>query len=121
MAPSRCAAFCGPLSPASRPSTRRRSSAMRITRRPKPSFDEVVRQYSGVLPPPLQKYPRVSVVVCAYNAERTMDQCLASLAELNYPNYEVIVVNDGSSDRTLEIAESYGYCRIISQPNKGLS
>ena len=90
-------------------------------RRPKPSFDEVVRQYTGALPPPLQRYPRVSVVVCAYNAERTMDQCLASLAVLNYPDYEVIVVNDGSRDRTLEIAESYGYCRIIDQPNKGLS
>ena len=90
-------------------------------RRPKPSFDEVVRQYKGALPPPLQSYPRVSVVVCAYNAERTMDQCLASLAELNYPDYEVIVVNDGSRDRTLEIAGGYGYCRIIDQPNKGLS
>jgi glycosyltransferase involved in cell wall biosynthesis len=90
-------------------------------RRPKPSFDEVVRQYNGILPPPLQRYPRVSVVVCAYNAERTMDQCLASLAVLNYPDYEVIVVNDGSRDRTREIAEGYDYCRIINQSNKGLS
>jgi glycosyltransferase involved in cell wall biosynthesis len=90
-------------------------------RRPKPSFGEVVRQYTGILPPPLQRYPRVSVVVCAYNAERTLDQCLASLAVLDYPDYEVIVVNDGSRDRTLEIVESHGYCRIISQPNKGLS
>ena len=90
-------------------------------RRPKPSFDEVVRQYNGVLPPPLQRYPRVSVVVCAYNAERTIDQCLASLAALNYPDYEVIVVNDGSRDRTREIAEGYDYCRIINQVNKGLS
>jgi glycosyltransferase involved in cell wall biosynthesis len=90
-------------------------------RRPKPSHDEVVRQYNGTLPPLLPRYPRVSVVVCAYNAERTMDQCLASLAVLNYPDYEVIVVNDGSRDRTLEIAEGYDYCRIISQPNKGLS
>src|SRR5437899_1269451 len=90
-------------------------------RRPKPSFDEVVRQYNGVLPPPLRRYPRVSVVVCAYNAERTMNQCLASLAVLNYPDYEVIVVNDGSRDRTREITEGYGYCRIINQPNKGLS
>src|SRR5437868_5174302 len=90
-------------------------------RRPKPSFDEVVRQYTGILPPLLRRYPRVSVVVCAYNAERTMDQCLASLAVLNYPDYEVVVVNDGSRDRTLELAESYDYCRIISQPNKGLS
>src|SRR6266853_139581 len=90
-------------------------------RRAKPSFDEVVRQYTGNLPPPLRRYPRVSVVVCAYNAERTMNQCLASLAALNYPDYEVIVVNDGSRDRTLEIAESHGYCRIISQSNQGLS
>jgi GT2 family glycosyltransferase len=90
-------------------------------RRAKPSFDEVVRQYSGPLPPPLQRYPRVSVVVCAYNAERTMDPCLASLAVLDYPDYEVIVVNDGSRDRTRQIAESYDYCRIINQPNKGLS
>jgi O-antigen biosynthesis protein len=90
-------------------------------RRPKPSFPEIERCYLGPLPPGLQRYPRVSVVVCAYNAERTMDACLASLAILNYPDYEVIVVNDGSRDRTLEIAESHRYCRIISQPNKGLS
>ena len=54
-------------------------------RRPKPSFAEVARQYNGALPPRLPRYPRVSVVVCAYNAERTMDQCLASLEALNYP------------------------------------
>ena len=90
-------------------------------RRPKPSLGAVAFQYNGVLPPILPRYPRVSVVVCAYNAERTIDPCLASLAALNYPDYEVIVVNDGSRDRTLEIAEGFGFCRIISQPNKGLS
>jgi glycosyltransferase involved in cell wall biosynthesis len=90
-------------------------------RRPKPAFAEVAAQYNGKLPPPLPHYPRVSVVVCAYNAERTMDACLASLERLNYPDYEVIVVNDGSRDRTLAISEGYPYCRIISQENKGLS
>jgi glycosyltransferase involved in cell wall biosynthesis len=90
-------------------------------RRPKPAYDAVAQHYHCALPPPLPRYPRVSVVVCSYNAERTMDQCLASLETLNYPDYEVIVVNDGSTDRTLEIAERYPYCRIISQPNKGLS
>jgi glycosyltransferase involved in cell wall biosynthesis len=90
-------------------------------RRAKPSFGDVARLYSSVLPPMLHRYPRVSVVVCAYNAERTIGPCLASLAALNYPDYEVIVVNDGSRDSTLKIAESYGFCRIISQPNKGLS
>ena len=90
-------------------------------RRPKQAFAEVAAQYLGQLPPPLPRTPRVSVVVCAYNAERTMFDCLASLERLNYPDYEVIVVNDGSKDGTLAISESFPYCRIISQENKGLS
>jgi glycosyltransferase involved in cell wall biosynthesis len=90
-------------------------------RRPKPALAAVRQSYDGALPPPLPRHPRVSVVVCAYDAERTMDRCLASLAALDYPDYEVIVVNDGSRDRTLEIAERHGFCRIVSQPNKGLS
>jgi len=90
-------------------------------RKPKPAFYAVKERYQGPLPPPLARAPRVSVVVCAYNAERTMDACLASLETLNYPDYEVIVVNDGSKDRTLEIAQKYSYCRIIDQENKGLS
>lgn len=87
----------------------------------KPAFQTVQQYYTKSLPPELPEYPKVSVVVCAYNAERTMDSCLASLEKLNYPNYEVIVVNDGSKDRTLEIAQRYDYTRIISQENKGLS
>jgi O-antigen biosynthesis protein len=87
----------------------------------KPAFDTVRERYQGPMPPHLPRYPRVSVVVCAYNAERTMEACLASLEKLNYPDYEVVVVNDGSTDRTLEISERFPYCRIISQPNKGLS
>ncbi|HEV2099218.1 MAG TPA: glycosyltransferase, partial [Stellaceae bacterium] len=74
-------------------------------RNPKPALAEAEKQYSGRLPPSLSRYPRVSVVVCAYNAERTIDRCLASLARLDYPDYEVIVVNDGSKDRTLAISE----------------
>jgi cellulose synthase/poly-beta-1,6-N-acetylglucosamine synthase-like glycosyltransferase len=87
----------------------------------KPAFQTVQQYYTAPLPPALPEYPKVSVIVCAYNAERTMDSCLASLKELNYPNYEVIVVNDGSSDRTLEITQRYDYVRLISQENKGLS
>ena len=90
-------------------------------REPKPAFAAVKERYTGPIPPALPRYPRVSIVVCSYNAERTMEPCLASLEKLNYPDYEVIVVNDGSTDRTLEIAERFPYCRIISQPNKGLS
>ena len=74
-------------------------------RNPKPAYAAVQAQYVAPLPPRLEKSPRVSVVVCTYNAERTMDACLTSLRTLNYPDYEVIVVNDGSTDTTLAITE----------------
>jgi len=87
----------------------------------KPAYQAVQKLYSGQLPPPLDRPPRISVVICAFNAERTMDACLASLRTLRYPNYEVIVINDGSTDRTLEISQRYPEVRIFSQENKGLS
>lgn len=90
-------------------------------RQKKPSFAAVQQSFQGQLPPPLPEYPRVSVVVCAYNAERTMAACLASLEKLNYPNYEVVVINDGSNDRTRAISEQFDYVRLINQENKGLS
>src|SRR3989304_10501653 len=76
-------------------------------RRKKPSFGAVQACYTAPVLPALPAHPKVSVIVCAYNAERTMDQCLASLAKLNYPDYEGIVVNDGSTDGTLEIASRH--------------
>jgi GT2 family glycosyltransferase len=87
----------------------------------KPAAAAIRLCYRGPIPPLLPRTPRVSVVVCTYNAARTMAACLESLSKLNYPDYEVIVVNDGSTDGSLAIAERFGYCRIISQPNKGLS
>ena len=76
---------------------------------------------NGTCPPALRQPPMVSVVICAYNAERTMEACLKSLRELDYPNYEVVVVDDGSRDRTAEISARYPEFRLIRQPNKGLS
>jgi cellulose synthase/poly-beta-1,6-N-acetylglucosamine synthase-like glycosyltransferase len=45
----------------------------------------------------------VSVIVPGYNEEQTISNCLYSLGKLDYPQYEVIMVNDGSSDRTLDV------------------
>lgn len=56
-------------------------------------------------PLPLPKVtPMVSVVVSARDAESTIAACLDSIARLRYPNYEVIVVEDGSRDRTAAFA-----------------
>jgi len=90
-------------------------------RKRKAAFRAVQAQFAGALPPSLGHYPKVSVVICAYNAERTMAACLDSLEKLRYPNYEVVIVNDGSKDATRAIAERYPAFRLINQENRGLS
>ncbi len=90
-------------------------------RKRKPAFHAVQAEFANDLPPALPKYPRVSVVICAYNAERTMRACLESLRALRYPDYEVIVVNDGSRDGTRAIAERYSEFTLVNQENRGLS
>ena len=65
--------------------------------------------------------PKASVVVCAYNAEVTLRECLVSLDAVDYPDLEVIVVDDGSSDSTAAIAADFPQFITISQENRGLS
>jgi GT2 family glycosyltransferase len=89
-------------------------------RAPKPAYEAVRRIYCGELPPRLENAPKVSVVICAYNAERTMEACLESLLRLRYEPLEVIVVDDGSTDRTLEISRRFPF-HVIHQENRGLS
>ena len=71
--------------------------------------------------PRLPRYPKVSVVVCSYNGAKTLDGCLRSLQKLNYPDYEAILVDDGSKDSMPEIAKRYPHIRYFRQDNKGLS
>lgn len=94
-----------------------------VDREPKPSYHAVREVFSAPVPAIPPDPPMFSVVVCSFNADRTMEPCLQSLQDLPYPNYEVIVVNDGSTDRTLEIARKYegGRIRVIDQRNMGLS
>lgn len=81
-----------------------------------------VREVFGASPVELlSQTPRVSVVVCTYNGGRTLEQCVRSLEELDYPDFEVIVVDDGSTDNTAEILQQFSEIRIIRQPNRGLS
>ena len=92
-------------------------------RQPKPALAAVSRAFAGAPFPPDEQaaWPRVSVVVCAYNAADTIDDCLTSLSALTYPNAEIIVVNDGSRDATGAIARRYPRAQVIDVPNGGLS
>ena len=69
----------------------------------------------------LSETPRVSVIVCSYNGGRTLEQCVRSLLALDYPDYEIIVVNDGSTDDSQAILERFPQVRAIHQANRGLS
>ena len=94
-------------------------------RRPKKAFytlEEKLGRNDSTLPHrPLPKAPFVSVIVCSYNGGPTLASCLDSLGKLNYPEYEVILVDDGSTDDTSYIAAQFPWVRYIHQSNQGLS
>jgi len=97
--------------------------AFGLTRRdrsPKLAFDAVAKVFSDELPPPLTAVPKASVVVAAYNAASTLGECLSSILDLNYPDYEMIVIDDGSTDSTSEIAKQAGV-RSIRVEHNGLA
>ncbi|MBU1767260.1 MAG: glycosyltransferase, partial [Candidatus Omnitrophica bacterium] len=50
--------------------------------------------------PPLKSYPLFSVIVPAHNEEAGIADTVRNLEKIEYPNFEVIVVNDGSTDKT---------------------
>ena len=66
----------------------------------------------------------ISIVVPIYNVENYLRQCLDSISEQTYKNFECILINDGSTDNSKQIAEEYltdSRFKLINQSNKGLS
>jgi len=89
-------------------------------RAPKPALQAVS---NALADSPFSKqgsWPRISVIVCSYNGSATIKDTFDGLLKLDYPNFEVIVINDGSTDATARIASEYPF-RLINTENRGLS
>ena len=73
----------------------------------------------------LHELPPISIIVPAYNEGPVIERALTSLMKLEYPEYEVLVVDDGSTDDTLRIASEWegqrgpGEFRVVTKPNGG--
>ena len=89
-------------------------------RRPKPALRAARAALADVPFRSDGEWPRISVAICSYNGSRTIREVLEGLKRVEYPNFEVIVVDDGSTDATAAIAGEYN-CRVISTENAGLS
>src|SRR5262245_17269465 len=65
--------------------------------------------------------PLVSILIPAFNSERWIQESIVSALGQSWPNKEVIVVDDGSSDTTYEVAQAFESrgVKLISQPNRG--
>jgi glycosyltransferase involved in cell wall biosynthesis len=93
----------------------------RADRSPRPALDVAERWNARTVRDLDVDWPSMSVVVCAYNAEPTMAECLSAATALDYPDLEILVVDDGSTDRTADIAETFPTVRVLREPHAGLS
>jgi O-antigen biosynthesis protein len=89
-------------------------------RQPKPALAAVSRAFAAAPAARNSAPPRISVVVCVYNGASTIADCCEGLLRLDYPDFELIIVDDGSTDNTAEIVTRYGL-PMIRTPNRGLS
>jgi len=69
--------------------------------------------------------PLISIMICSYNGERFIAQTIDSVLSQTYPNIEIVVVDDGSTDSTLEIIKTYQQrdkrIRLYIQPHQGFA
>lgn len=68
---------------------------------------------------------KISIIIPVYNAEKTLEKCLNSIMDSKYENYEIILIDDGSTDNSASIISNYANknnrIKLVSQPNFGPS
>src|ERR1051326_1670993 len=64
--------------------------------------------------------PLVSIVITSYNYERFLAEAISSALRQDYPNVEVVVVDDGSTDESVAVASSFPV-RVLARPHEGLA
>ena len=64
---------------------------------------------------------KISVIVPIYNSEKYISNCIDSILSQEYKDFELLLINDGSTDNTINIINSYndGRIKIYNQENKG--
>ena len=65
--------------------------------------------------------PLVTVVIPCYNQAHFLGEAIGSVLNQSYRNFEIIVVDDGSTDNTSEVASHYEEVRLVRQENRGLA
>ncbi|HET6810678.1 MAG TPA: glycosyltransferase [Acidimicrobiales bacterium] len=93
----------------------------RADRSPRPALGVAAEWNGRELSDLRDQWPTMSVVICAYNAAPTLDECLTHTCALDYPGLDIVVVDDGSTDETAEIARRHPRARLVSVPHAGLS
>ena len=92
------------------------------SREPKPALQAVRQAFADLPFPSTFQWPKISVAVCSYNGSRTVRDTFEALKQVEYPDFETIFVDDGSTDGIAEIAREYdGVHVIVHEKNQGLS
>ena len=91
---------------------------MRKAAVPPPGKDELIL-------PEKETAPKISIIIPVYNVEKYVGKCLSSLVDQTFTDFEIIAVNDGSRDDSLDILrrfeERYDFVKVIDQKNGGIA
>jgi glycosyltransferase involved in cell wall biosynthesis len=91
------------------------------------AFPKVKKQIEGMFPneSEFERRPKISIIMPAFNVEKYLAETLESILNQNYKNLEIIIIEDGSTDSTLEIAHNFAQkdprIKIIVQENSGVA